>query len=224
VIAAAVIVWGANFPQPYAFGNLNDEVVVLLHTLGISPETLLAKQAQHLEFLRNVYQGDFRAAFQFLSYMDHTELAEKLLLQGLDSVLATLRSLVKQEYTRMINKRDEQRCRILIPKSRLLFGVCDPTAKNKFGGRLKDGECFVRITQDGDGRAQTIICRSSRPSMYPNSRIWSIASFSQPEAIDRAPILCLEVISMAINVSLKMKYANYTRVMLILFSFRNMGQ
>jgi hypothetical protein len=157
VIAAAVIVWGANFPQPYAFGNLNDEVVVLLHTLGISPETLLAKQAQHLEFLRNVYQGDFRAAFQFLSYMDHTELAEKLLLQGLDSVLATLRSLVKQEYTRMINKRDEQRCRILIPKSRLLFGVCDPTAKNKFGGRLKDGECFVRITQDGDGRAQTII-------------------------------------------------------------------
>jgi hypothetical protein len=129
----------------------------LLHTLGISQHTLLAKQAQHLEFLRNVHQGDFRAAFQFLSYIDHTEIAEKLLLEGVDSVLATLRSLVKQEYARMINKRDEQRCRILIPKSRLLFGVCDPTAKKSFGGRLKDGECFVRITQDGDGRAQTII-------------------------------------------------------------------
>jgi hypothetical protein len=118
---------------------------------------LLAKQAEYLTFLRNVHQGNYRAAFQFLSYINRTELAEKLLLDGLDSVLATLRSLVKQEYARMINKRDEQRCRILIPKSRLLFGVCDPTAKNGFGGQLREGECFVRITQDGDGTARTII-------------------------------------------------------------------
>jgi hypothetical protein len=131
--------------------------VVLLHTLGISQETLLAKQAEYLTFLQNVHQGDSRAALQFLSYIDRTELAEKMLLDGLDPVLATLRSLVKHEYARMINKRDEQRCRILIPKSRLLFGVCDPTAKNGFGGQLKEGECFVRITQDGDGSARTII-------------------------------------------------------------------
>lgn len=84
-------------------------------------------------------------------------MAEKLLLDGLSSVHATLKSLVKQEHTRMINKRDERRCRIMIPKSRLLFGVCDPTAKNGSAGRLKEGECFIRITQDGDGRAHTII-------------------------------------------------------------------
>ncbi|OAL44129.1 RdRP-domain-containing protein [Pyrenochaeta sp. DS3sAY3a] len=57
----------------------------------------------------------------------------------------------------MINKYDEQRCRIVIPKSRLLFGVCDPTAKEGCQGFLKDGECFVRITQDGDGRAHSIV-------------------------------------------------------------------
>lgn len=102
-------------------------------------------------------QGDPRAAFQFLSYTGRVELAEKLLLDGLSSVHATLKSLVKQEHAKMINKRDERRCRILIPKSRLLFGVCDPTAKSGFAGRLKEGECFVRITQDGDGRAHTII-------------------------------------------------------------------
>ncbi|KAF2026561.1 RdRP-domain-containing protein [Setomelanomma holmii] len=146
-----------DYSKPYVFGSLNDEVVVLLHTLGISQETLLAKQAQHLAFLQDVHKGNSRAAFQFLSYIDRTEVAEKLLLEGLDSVRATLKSLVKQEYARMINKRDEQRCRVFVPKSRLLFGVCDPTAKDGFAGRLKEGECFVRITQDGDGRAHTII-------------------------------------------------------------------
>jgi hypothetical protein len=83
--------------------------------------------------------------------------AEQLLLDGLDSVRVTLKSLIKQEYARMVNKRNEQRCRISIPKSRLVFGVCDPTAKDGFAGRLKEGECFIRITQDGDGRAYTII-------------------------------------------------------------------
>jgi hypothetical protein len=131
--------------------------VVLLHTLGISQETLLAKQARYLEFLQNVYEGDSRAAFQFLSYIDRTEVAEKLLLNGPESVHTTLKSLVNQEHHRMINKRDEQRCRILVPDSRLMFGVCDPTAKNGFAGRLKEGECFVRITLDGDGKAHTII-------------------------------------------------------------------
>lgn len=76
--------------------------------------------------------------------MSRVELAEKLLLDGLSSVHAILKCLVKHEYKKMISKRDEQRCRILIPK-------------NGFLGRLKDGECFVRITQDGDGRAHTII-------------------------------------------------------------------
>ncbi|KAF2261917.1 hypothetical protein CC78DRAFT_570180 [Lojkania enalia] len=43
-----------NFSKPYASGNLNDEAVVLLHTLDISQETLLRKQTQHLQFLGNV--------------------------------------------------------------------------------------------------------------------------------------------------------------------------
>lgn len=92
-----------------------------------------------------------------MSFKDRIDLVEKLLLEGVESVHATLKSLVKEEYTRMINKYDEQRCRIVIPKSRLLFGVCDPTAKEGFQGLLKDGECFVRITRDGDGRAHSIV-------------------------------------------------------------------
>ncbi|KAF2878599.1 RNA dependent RNA polymerase-domain-containing protein [Massariosphaeria phaeospora] len=146
-----------DYARPYAFGYLNDEVIVLLRTLGISQETLLKKQDQHLQFLLNVRRGDCRAAFQFLSYCDRLDLAEKLLFSGIEVVTDTLKSLVKQEYTRMLNKREEQRCRILIPKSRLLFGVCDPFSKNGQHGKLKEGECFVRITLDGDGNPATIV-------------------------------------------------------------------
>jgi hypothetical protein len=130
---------------------------VLLHTLGISEEVLLQKQQQHLNFLRDVSHGDSRAAFQFLSYYDRTDLAEKLLLEGVTSIRSTLGGLVRQEYAKMLNKRDEQRCRILVPKSRLLFGVCDPTSKNGQPGKLKSGQCFVRITHDGDGLPRTVI-------------------------------------------------------------------
>ena len=136
---------------------MNDEVVVLLSTLGIAQEVLLQKQRDHLNFLRNVNNGDCRAAFQFLSYCDRFDVAEKLLFQGIESVKPTLQKLVKQEYARMLNKRDEQRCRILVPNSRLLFGVCDPHSKGGRAGKLKEGECFVRITLDGDGNPATIV-------------------------------------------------------------------
>ena len=137
--------------QPYVFGYLNDEIVALLHSVGISIETLLRKQAEYLRFLRDVSNGDQRAAFQFLSYQSEIALAEKLLMDGVESVHGSLRKLVKQEYAKMLNKYEEQRCRIMIPQSRLLFGVCDPT------GKLRPGTCFVRVTLDGNGEARTLI-------------------------------------------------------------------
>jgi hypothetical protein len=126
---------------------------------------------EHLQWLQNVNNGDCRAAFQFLSYYDRLDLAEKLLFQGVESVLSTMQGLVKQEFSRMLNKRDEQRCRILIPKSRLLFGVCDPHSKGGRSGKLKEGECFVRITLDGDGKPRTItnteVLVTRNPCLHP---------------------------------------------------------
>ncbi len=118
---------------------------------------LLRKQTQYLQFLQNVTRGDSCAAFQFLSFVNQIDLAEKLLMDGMNSVLLKLRNLVKQEYAKMLNKYDEQRCRILIPKSRLLFGICDPSSESRIPGKLKSGTCFVRITFDGDGEARTLI-------------------------------------------------------------------
>lgn len=139
-----------EYSKPYSFGYLNDEVILLLHALGIPDSIFLRKQQEHLDFLSAAPQ-DPREAFRFLSYVNEPHMAETVLLEGLESVKAAVRSQVNAEYGKMLNKRDEQRCRIFIPQSRLIFGVCDPR------NVLKDGECALRITMDGDGVPRTIV-------------------------------------------------------------------
>lgn len=166
---------------------------MLLSTLGIAQETLLQKQKDHLEFLQNVSRGDCRAAFQFLSYHHRFDTAERLLYDGIESVMPTLQKLVKEEYARMLNKRDEQRCRILIPKSRLLFGICDPHSKRGKPVKLKEGECFVRITLDGNGKPATItnteVLVTRNPCLHPGDlqkfRAVNVPEFSEyPGLVD----------------------------------------
>jgi hypothetical protein len=150
--------------QPYCFGYLNDEIVLLLHALGIQEAVLLRKQQEHFSYLSQAVV-DPRTGFRFLTWVNRPELAEKLLLDGLESVRATTASLVNSEYDRTLNKRDEQRCRILVPKSRLLFGVCDSWDV------LKEGECALRVTMDGDGQPNILkgmeILVTRNPCLHP---------------------------------------------------------
>lgn len=86
-------------------------------------------------------------------------------MDSLDSVRDKIRTQVSAEYAKMLNKREEQKCRILIPNSRLLFGVCDAWDV------LKEGECSVKVTTDGDGvpRAleNTDILVTRNPCLHP---------------------------------------------------------
>ncbi|KAL8732802.1 MAG: hypothetical protein Q9181_003829 [Wetmoreana brouardii] len=136
--------------KPYGFGFLNDEVTLLLYGLGVSESILARKQREYIEFLRSV-PSDSRAAFRFFSYIDEPKLAERVLMDGLDSIKSTAQSRVSSEVSKLLNKRGEHRSRILIPQSRLLFGVCDPF------GVLREGECSVRVTSDGDGVPKTVV-------------------------------------------------------------------
>lgn len=101
----------------------------------------------------------------FLTYLNQMDLAEKLLLEGHESVRANIHRLINAEYSKLLNKREDQRCRIMIPKSRILFGICDPY------GILKDGECSVRITMEGDGRPMTVanadVMIGRNPCLHP---------------------------------------------------------
>ena len=154
-----------NYIQPYAFGYLNDEIILLLHALGISSEALVAKQKEYLEFLARVEALDAQTSFQYLSYCDQVELAERVLIEGVEPVGPQIRKLIRAEYDKLLNKRNEQRCRIMIPQSRLLFGVCDPR------GILKEGECAVRITLHTNGQScalrGTEIIVTRNPCLHP---------------------------------------------------------
>lgn len=122
------------------------------------------KQEQHYGFLADALQ-DSRAAFRFLSYVNMPYLAERVLVDSLEAVRPKIRALIKNEHAKMLNKRDEQKCRVLIPQSRLLFGVCDAW------GVLKEGECAVKVTMDSDGQpfalkgCEVLITRN--PCLHP---------------------------------------------------------
>lgn len=118
--------------------------MLLLSALGISTEVLLRKQAAHFDRLR-ASVTDPVLAFSFLCSLDRFHQAEQLLLKGIEQSTGALRGLVATEYKKMLNKRELQKCRILVPESRLLFGVCDPRDV------LEEGECFLRVTDEGHG-------------------------------------------------------------------------
>ncbi|KAI1311760.1 RdRP-domain-containing protein [Xylaria venustula] len=149
---------------PYVYGYLNDEVVILLNSWGISPETLLRKQAEHFQFLEEASK-DPRVAFRFLCFINKFELAEQVLMESLETVRPQILKLVKDEKGKMLNKRDTRKCRIPIPKSRLLFGVCDEL------GVLKEGECHAKITTDENGLPQTLknahVLVTRNPCLHP---------------------------------------------------------
>ncbi|KAF4337269.1 NAM7-nonsense-mediated mRNA decay [Fusarium beomiforme] len=130
--------------KPFSYGFLNDESIILLHALGISQETLLAKQRNHFNLLNNA-RIDFRDAFRFLSYVNRPDLAERVLLEGVESVKSQINRQINEQLKKMLNKQGEQKCRIFVQKSRLLFGVCDAWDV------LKEGECAVKVTMEENG-------------------------------------------------------------------------
>lgn len=119
----------------------------------------MQKQEEHFQILSNA-KHDYRAAFCFLSYINRADLAERVLLEGIEAVRSQIGRLVNVERSKMLNKRGEQKCRIYIPHSRLLFGVCD--AWNV----LNEGECAIKVTMEGNGQPRAL--KGSQVSVIRN--------------------------------------------------------
>lgn len=143
---------------------MNDEVILLLTALGVQQAVFETKQNEYIEFV-DAAARDSRSAFRFLACINAIELAEKCILNGIETVQNQLHKLITQERAKMLNKRSEYKSRILIPKSRLLFGVCDPY------GILKEGQCYVNPTSDIDGVPHaltgTYVLVTRNPCLHP---------------------------------------------------------
>lgn len=131
-----------NYSKPYSFGRLNNDVVVLLSSLGINNEALMKKQDYYFEWIASASE-DPAKAFDFLSCDPRTyQLAEKVLLNGIQdpAITKAIRDIQVNEISRFFAENDKFKTRMLIHKSRRLFGVCDPYQV------LKEGEVHIRIT------------------------------------------------------------------------------
>lgn len=117
-------------------------------------------------------------AFGYLCSINEAALAEKLLIDGLESVSKQLKKFISLEQGKMNNKCGEQKCRILVPSSRLLFGVCDHK------GVLKPGECYVCVTLHADGKPRKItganVLIARNPRLHPGD-LRKLKAVDKPE-------------------------------------------
>ncbi|KAF8439377.1 RNA dependent RNA polymerase-domain-containing protein [Boletus edulis BED1] len=129
-----------GYSKPYAFGRLNNDIIVLLSSLGVTNEKLVAKQEAYFRWIEEA-STDVAKAVDFASCLDQYDVAERVLLNGLDdpTVSAQIRRVQMAEISQFL-KNERPRARMIIHKSRLLYGVCDPFKV------LKEGQVHIRIT------------------------------------------------------------------------------
>ncbi|RDX43226.1 RdRP-domain-containing protein [Lentinus brumalis] len=161
------------YSVPYSYARLNNEIVVLLSSLGIPPETFLQRQTQYHEWIRDA-ATDWQVAFNILCARKQYEAAERLLLDGLESpeVQKKIRSVQMAEIG-SFKKNDKFRARMIIPKSRFLFGVCDPYSV------LNEGEVHVRVSVPRKGattlkNTEVLVVRN--PCLHPGDclKLWAV--------------------------------------------------
>ncbi|TFY59052.1 hypothetical protein EVG20_g7930 [Dentipellis fragilis] len=137
-----------NYSTPYSYGRLNNDIVVLLSSLGVTNEALLKKQAEYFSWVEQA-SLDVIEGFEFLSSFGRYSSAERLLLEGIDSpaIQKEIKSLQKTEVASFYKDGNtkKERVRMLVHKSRRLFGVCDPFRV------LQEGQVHVRITVSRNG-------------------------------------------------------------------------
>jgi regulator of nonsense transcripts 1 len=152
---------------PYSFGRLNNDIIVLLASLGITHEKLLAKQEDYFRWIEDASK-DITTAVDFLSCLGHHDVAKDLLLNGWGdrAVSQKILSLQKTEVNSFL-KKEKMRSRMMIRKSRLLFGVCDPYRV------LKEGQVHIRITTSRKGPSTPIngdVLVVRNPCLHPGEQ------------------------------------------------------
>lgn len=158
---------------PYAFGRLNNDIIVLLASLGVTSEALLAKQESYHQWI-SAASSDWEVAFNFLCAVGQYDFAERLLLDGIEAqgVQTKIRACQMSELA-SFKKNEKFRSRMIILKSRLLFGVCDPY------GVLREGEVHVRVSVPRRGAStltNTEVMVVRNPCLHPGDclKLWAV--------------------------------------------------
>ena len=163
------VVDDGGFSKPFVYGRLNNDSVTLLSSLGITNETFLRKQNEYLEKLGRAHTK-YETAFEVLSAIGKYEEAERVLLDGLDhpQVQKNIKAAITKEIAGFKKENEKKKIRMVVEKSRYVFGVCDPL------GILKAGEVFAKFTMTREGARAlhgTYVLVYRNPCMHPG-RCW----------------------------------------------------
>lgn len=159
-----------GYSKPYSFGRLNNDIIVLLSSLGVSSTAILSKQREYFDWIENASK-DPVSAFDFLSCLSEYSLAERVLLEGVDSdqVKKEIRRLQNAEVASSRQELTQKfKSRIMVHTSRRLYGVCDPFQV------LKEGQVHIRISVGRKGattpiHGDVIIVRN--PCLHPGAYV-----------------------------------------------------
>ncbi|XP_054806815.1 RNA-dependent RNA polymerase 2 [Prosopis cineraria] len=121
---------------------LNREIITLLSTLGIEDEVFEALQQDQLSLLAkmlNIREAALNV-LESLSGADSKNILVKMLHQGYEPDIEPYLSMMLRSYYEYQLSDLKSRCRIFVPKGRVLIGCLDET------GLLNYGQVYVRIT------------------------------------------------------------------------------
>lgn len=129
--------WSSSMPC-----FLNREIITLMSTLGVEDEAFEALQQEQLHLLGKMRKERIVAlnALEKLSGADSNNILVKMLLQGYEPNLEPYLSMMLQAHYENHLSDLKSRCRIYVPKGRILVGCLDET------GSLSYGQVYVRIT------------------------------------------------------------------------------
>ena len=128
----------ADYTKPYKMGYLDVFSVMFLDERGVKRDYLLAMQSFYHQLLENLGKADLTHAKHFLRLNGRTELLSKI-KNGMTPEAREKICKIKSDEVKEMQDHDGTNLRVLVTKSREVFGIVDPYDDND--DALKSDEC-----------------------------------------------------------------------------------
>jgi len=136
----------ADCTKPYKVGYLDVFSVMFLDKLGVKSVYLLALQSFYHQLLENLGKADLTHAKHFLRLNGRTELLSKI-KNGITTHEAREEICkIKSDEIKEMQDRNDTKLRVLVAKSREVFGIVDPYDDKE--GALESDECVFNPCLD----------------------------------------------------------------------------
>ena len=156
----------ADYSRPHVNGYLDAQLIMLLASRGVSTDYLETLQEDYLKLLKTMPNNAASAEY----FLRLTGRVASNTRRGTDLQRDEIEEMIDHVYVHDAKddeppRRSEVRTRILVPKARVVFGVCDPYNK------LENGECYfsptLLVDEAGEFACEEMVVVARYPSYHP---------------------------------------------------------